>query len=319
VGILGAPPPSSPPEHAGRTASLTGMLDLRRLVLLREVHLRGSITAAARALSYTHSAVSQQLALLEKEAGVTLLEKVGRGVQLTPAAEELVQHTSEILVVLERAEADLAASDAQVRGTLRLAAFSTISRYTIPQLIDTLDSRYPALDVRFRQVEPEEGLLLLSSRRLDVLVVDSYPGTATPVPEGLQAELLTHDQIHAYLPHGPSAPTAADPAGVRWVLEPSGTESHAWGRRVCQEHGFEPDVAYESDDLLFHLRMVEAGLAAAFLPDLLVREAGVTLTPSPLLDLDQRRSISMIYRSGSRRRPAISACRDAFVDLLTHN
>jgi molybdate transport repressor ModE-like protein len=293
------------------------MLDLRRLVLLREVHLRGSITAAARALSYTHSAVSQQLALLEKEAGVTLLEKAGRGVQLTPAAEELVQHTSEILVVLERAEADLAASDAQVRGTLRLAAFSTISRYTIPQLIQTLDSRYPALDVRFRQVEPEEGLLLLSSRRLDVLVVDSYPGTTTPVPEGLQAELLTHDPIHAYLPHGPSDPSAADPAGARWVLEPSGAESHAWGRRVCQEHGFEPDVAYESDDLLFHLRMVEAGLAAAFLPDLLVREAGATLTPSALLDLDQRRSISMIYRSGSRRRPAIGACRDAFVDLLT--
>jgi DNA-binding transcriptional LysR family regulator len=293
------------------------MLDVRRLVLLREVHLRGSITAAARALSYTHSAVSQQLALLEKEAGVTLLEKVGRGVQLTPAAEELVQHTSEILLVLERAEADLATSEAQVRGTLRLAAFSTISRYAIPQLIETLDDRHPALDVRFRQVEPEEGLLLLSSRRLDVLVVDSYPGTTTPVPEGLQAELLTHDPIHAYLPHRPSDPAAADLTGVRWVLEPSGTESHAWGRRVCQEHGFEPDVAYESDDLLFHLRMVEAGLAAAFLPDLLVREAGATLTPSTLLDLDQRRSISMIYRSGSRRRPAIGACRDAFVDVLT--
>lgn len=289
------------------------MLDVRRLVLLREVQLRGSITAAARALSYTHSAVSQQLALLEKEAGVPLLEKAGRGVQLTPAAEELVQHTSEIMVVLERAEADLAASDARVRGTLRLAAFSTISRYTVPPLIETLGDRHPDLDVRFRQVEPEEGLLLLSSRRLDVLVVDSYPGTTTPVPEGLEAELLTHDPIHAYLPHGPSD---ADPAGARWVLEPSGTESHAWGRRVCQEHGFEPDVAYESDDLLFHLRMVEAGLAAAFLPDLLVREAGATLTPSPLLELDQRRRISMIYRSGSRRRPAISACRDVFVDLL---
>lgn len=291
------------------------MLDVRRLVLLREVHLRGSITAAALALSYTHSAVSQQLALLEKEAGVTLLEKVGRGVQLTPAAEELVAHTSEILAVLERAEADLAAGDARVRGTLRLAAFSTISRYTVPQLIEVLDEQHPALDVRFRQVEPEEGLRLLSSRRLDVLVVDSYPGTTTPVPEGLEAELLTHDPIHAYLPPSGS-PRPRHPADVRWVLEPSGTESHSWGRRVCQEHGFEPDVAYESDDLLFHLRMVEAGLAAAFLPDLLVREAGATLTPAPLLDIDQQRQISMIYRSGSRRRPAISACREAFVDLL---
>lgn len=292
------------------------MLDVRRLVLLREVHLRGSITAAARALSYTHSAISQQLALLEKEAGVPLLEKVGRGVRLTPAAEELAQHAGEILLILERAEADLASTDDQVRGTLRLAAFSTISRSAIPELVRTLRERHPALDVRFRQVEPEEGLLLLSSRRLDVLVVDSYPGTATPVPEGLEAEVLTDDPIHAYLPRA-TDDGPPDPGRVRWVLEPSGTESHAWGRRVCREHGFEPDIAYESDDLLFHLRMVEAGLAAAFLPDLVVRESGTTLTRAPSLELDQSRTISMICRSGAQRRPAIRACRDALAEVLT--
>ena len=154
------------------------MLDVHRLVLLREVHLRGSMTAAARSLSYTHSAVSQQLALLEKEAGVPLLERVGRGVQLTPAAEELVHHTNGILAILERAEADLAASATQVRGTLRLAAFTTISRYAVPQVLTALGRRHPALDVRFAQVEPEEGLLMLSSRRVDVVVADSYPGTA---------------------------------------------------------------------------------------------------------------------------------------------
>lgn len=297
-------------------ASRSGILDIRRLVLLREVHLRGSIAAAARSLSYTHSAVSQQLALLEKETGVVLLEKVGRGVRLTPVAEELVQHTNEILVVLERAELDLAASDTQVRGPLRLAAFGTISRSSIPELIDTLQHRHPALDVRFRQVEPEEGLLLLSSRRLDVLVADGYPGSTAPVPDGLRAELLTYDPIHAYLPPGAAATTIEDLARLRWVLEPSGTDSHAWGRRVCREHGFEPDVAYESADLLFHLRMVQAGLAAAFLPDLLVGEAKAAIRPSPLLDFLERRSISLIYRSGSDRRPAVAACRQAFVDQL---
>jgi len=292
------------------------MLDVRRLVLLREVHLRGSITAAARALSYTHSAVSQQLALLEKEAGAPLLEKVGRGVRLTPAAEDLVQRAGEILLILERAEADLAATDEQVRGTLRLAAFSTISRSAIPELVRTLHERHPALDVRFQQVEPEEGLLLVSSRRLDMLVVDSYPGTTTPTPEELEAEVLMQDPIHAYLPSS-AADDGDDPARARWVLEPSGTESHAWGRRVCHEHGFEPDVAFESDDLLFHLRMVQAGLAAAFLPDLVAREADEPLTPTASLVLDQSRSISIVCRRGAQRRPAVRACRDALAEILT--
>lgn len=291
------------------------MLDLRRLVLLREVHLRGSITAAARALSYTHSAVSQHLALLEREAGVPLLEKVGRGVRLTPAAEELVHHTDDILRILERAETDLAASDSQVRGTLRLAAFTTISRYTVPQVIAALGRQYPALDVRFQQVEPEQGLLLLSSRRVDVVVADSYPGTAAP--EDLHADLLTDDPVRAYLPPEADGATLEGLQRLRWILEPSGSEAHAWVRRVCQEHGFEPDIAYESADLLFHLRMVQAGLAASFLPDLLVRGEGARLQPSTLLGTHQRRRISLYCRAGAERRPAVIACRDAFAEQLS--
>jgi molybdate transport repressor ModE-like protein len=294
------------------------MLDVHRLVLLREVSLRGSITAAARALSYTHSAVSQQLALLEKEAGVPLLEKVGRGVRLTAAAERLVEHTDGIVTILERAEADLAASDTQVRGTLRLAAFSTISRTTVPRVIASLTRQYPALKVRFRQVEPEEGLQLLSSRRVDVLVVDSYPGTLEAVADDLHADVLIDDPVRVYLPLGTDERTLEELQNLRWILEPAGSEAHAWVRRVCHQHGFEPDIAYESADPLFHLRMVEAGLAAAFLPDLLVRAGGTNLAPSLLLDTHQRRQISLICRAGGERRPAVVACRDAFVDQLRY-
>ena len=292
------------------------MLDVHRLVLLREVHLRGSMTAAARSLSYTHSAVSQQLALLEKEAGVPLLERVGRGVQLTPAAEELVHHTNGILAILERAEADLAASATQVRGTLRLAAFTTISRYAVPQVLTALGRRHPALDVRFAQVEPEEGLLMLSSRRVDVVVADSYPGTSEAMPADLHADLLMDDPVGAYLPPGANGGSLEELQRLRWILEPSGSEAHAWVRRVCRQHGFEPDVAYESADLQFHLRMVQAGLAAAFLPDLLVRGEGAQLKPSGLLGTHQRRQISMICRSGAERRPAVVACREAFAASL---
>lgn len=293
------------------------MLDVHRLVLLREVHLRGSMTAAARALSYTHSSVSQQLGLLEKEAGVPLLEKVGRGVRLTQAAEELVCRVDDILAILERAESDLATSDQEVRGTLRLAAFSTVSRTTVPQVIGTLQQRHPVLDLRYQQVEPEDGLLLLSSRRIDVLVADSYPGTSESQPTDVHVEVLTRDPIRAYLPPGMSADTLEDLRSIRWVLEPTGTEANNWVRGWCQRSGFEPEAAYESADLLFHLRMVQAELAAAFLPDLLVRDACAQLTPSPLLDADQHRDISLLCRIGAERHPAVVACRDAFVDHLT--
>ncbi|WP_237143154.1 LysR family transcriptional regulator, partial [Sediminivirga luteola] len=282
-------------------------------------HLRGTITAAAHALSYTPSAVSQQLSLLEKEAGAPLLQKVGRGVLLTSAAEELVRHADEILAILERAEAGLAASDTQVRGTLRLAAFASISLTTIPRVIAALNHQHPALDIRFRQVEPEQGLSLLSSRRIDALVVDSYPGTSEAVPDSLHADLLTHDPIRAYLPGATPSAKLEELKHVKWILEPSGSEAHAWVRRVCRERGFEPDVAYESANLLFHLRMVTEGLAAAFLPDLLIQHEGADLKPSALPGTPQHRTISLVCRAGAEQRPAIEACRDTLAAHLDTN
>jgi molybdate transport repressor ModE-like protein len=289
------------------------MLDVHRLVLLREVQLRGSITAAARALSYTHSAVSQQLSLLEKEAGVRLLEKVGRGVRLTAAAEELVGHADDILAILEKAQSDLAAADTEVRGTLRLAGFATISRTAVPYVIGVLQRRHPGLDIRYWQVQPEDGFLLLTSRRVDVLVADSYPGSSEVIPADLYADLLTRDPLRVYLPTGT---TPEGLSRLRWVMEPPGTEARAWVQGICRRHGFEPDAAYEAEDLLFHLRMVEAGLAAAFLPDLLVRDADTELESSTLLGPPEVRRISLVCRAGAERRPAVVACRDAFAEYL---
>lgn len=292
------------------------MLDVRKLVLLREVQLRGSITAAAQALSYSHSAVSQQLSALEAQAGVPLLEKVGRGVRLTNAGEELARHAEDIVAILERAESDLASSDTNVRGVLRLAAFTTISRLLVPEVISRLQELHPQLEVRYRQVEPETGLQLLSSRRIDVLVADSYPGTSRSTPPDLHAELLLEDPIRVYPPANVDASRLEHLKHARWVLEPSGTEANAWTRNVCRQNGFEPDVAFESPDLLFHLRVVQAGVAAAFLPDLLVRDANVDVASTALLDAYHLRGISFVCRAGAERRPSVTACRAAFAQLL---
>ena len=285
------------------------------MMLLREVHLRGSITAAARALSYTHSAVSQHLSLFEREVGVTLLERVGRGVRLTPAAEQLVHHADDVLNILERAEADLATSDTEVRGTLQLGAFSTVSRGAVPHAIADIAKQHPALDVRYRHVEPEAGLLLLSARRIDVLVADSYPGSSR-TPDDLHVVPLMSDPIRAYLPHGKKRASLDQLRRLKWITEPSGSEAHAWALYMCRRHGFEPTIAFESPDLLFHLRMVEAGLAAAFLPDLLVRTEGATVIPTDLLGADQTRQISFICRAGAESRPAVAVCREALATAL---
>jgi DNA-binding transcriptional LysR family regulator len=292
------------------------MLDVDRLVLLREVKLRGSISGAARALAYTQSAVSQQLSLLEKEAGVTLLEKVGRTVRLTPVAEVLVKHVEGILAILEHAETDLATSEAAIRRPLRVAAFRTISRNSVPGVIADLAKRHPEIDIRFQQATPEDGLVLLTSRRIDVLITDGYPGISRATPDDLHADLLIEDPIRAYLPPGAGDVTLDVLRRVRWVFEPEGTEAHEWSRWLCRHLGFEPDVAYECEDLLFQLRMVEAGLAGAFLPDTLVRAEGADLEAATLPGALQRRHISLICRAGAERRPSIIAFRDAFADRL---
>jgi molybdate transport repressor ModE-like protein len=292
------------------------MLDVHRLMLLREIKIRGSMSGAARNLSYSHSAVSQQMSLLEKEAGVVLLERVGRGVRLTDAAEQLVRHAEAVIAILERAESDLASAHAEIRGSVTIAAFSTVNRAVIPEVLVRLRQLYPELCVDVEQLEPEEGLARLVGRRVDLLIADEYPDTPLPLGPALHAELLCSDPVGAYLPVGVEADDVAGLGQVSWVMEPVGTASFAWSQRVCRDTGFEPRVRYQSADLLFHLRMVKAGLAAAFLPGLVVREAGVGLRRSPLFADGLARSIHAISREGSQERPVIAACQAVLREAL---
>jgi DNA-binding transcriptional LysR family regulator len=135
-----------------------GVLDLHRLRLLRELKHRGTLAAVAEALAYTPSAISQQLSVLETEAGVTLLERAGRRVRLTPAAERLVEHTEAILERLEQARADLDASAASISGTVRIAAFHTTAHAVVPAALSALARAHPALRAEVTEREPETSL-----------------------------------------------------------------------------------------------------------------------------------------------------------------
>lgn len=294
------------------------MFDLHRLRLLRELKHRGTLAAVASALSYAPSSVSQQLSLLESEVGVPLLEPVGRRVRLTEQAEILVAHTEAVLERLERAEADIATSLTELTGTLRIASFQTAALNLVPAALGLLGDRHAHLRVHVTHMEPESALPALQARDFDLVLAEEYPGNPNPRPAELEQEDLLDDPLHLALPiptdgtdrDGPMA-ALRSPAGHPWVMEPAGTPARHWATALCRNAGFEPDVRFETTDLLLHLRLVEQQHAAAFLPDLVWGGEPPTIALQRLPNGQRARRVFTVVRRGRSRHPAILACRDA--------
>jgi len=289
------------------------MLDLRRLRLLRELKVRGTIAAVAEALAYSASSISQQLALLETEAGVPLLVKSGRRVQLTPQAEVLVAHTAILLERVELMEAELVSSLTEVRGTVRLAVFQSAALGIIPQALALLAAEHPSLRVEVTQREPENALFEVWARDFDLVIAEQYPGHSAPRQPDLDRVGLCEDELRLG-----GASSIAEAASMPWVMEPRGTASRHFAEQLCRTAGFEPDVRFETADLQAHIRLVESGNAAALLPDLVWagRSPSVSLVS---LDGAPRREVFTSVREASRDRPTIVAVRDVLtraVDFL---
>jgi len=288
------------------------MLDVRRLALLRELSLRGTITAVAAALHQTPSSVSQQLALLEKEAGVPLLLKAGRRLQLTPAAALLVEHTTGILEQLERADADLAASQTSATGILRVAIFQSVALALLPRALDVLDRDHPEVTAIVTQREPETALHETYARDFDLVIAEEYPGHAAPRLAGLDRRPLTTDALRLATPREGRLAVAsiAAAADAPWVMEPRGAASRHWAEQACRRAGFEPKVRFETADLQAHVQLIRTGHAVALLPDLIWQGGAPTVTLVPL-DGDPRRTIFTSTRTTIATRPSVVAFRDA--------
>jgi DNA-binding transcriptional LysR family regulator len=289
------------------------MLDVRRLRLLRELQIRGTLAEVAEALQYSPSSVSQQLALLEKEAGVELLRKTGRRVQLTPQAEVLVAHTAQLLETLEQAEADLAASLTTVTGTVRIAVFQSAALALMPDTLSRLSTAYPEVRIEMTQREPETALHETWARDFDLVIAEQYPGHAAPRYPELDRIKLTTDAIRLAVPPGapgrPQITSLEDTADMAWVMEPRGAASRHWAEQACRSAGFEPDVRFETADLQAQIRLIESGNAVALMPDLVWTGRGTT---AQLLDLPANpfRTIFTSVRRASATRPAILAARE---------
>jgi DNA-binding transcriptional LysR family regulator len=294
------------------------MFDLHRLRLLRELKHRGTLAAVAAALSYAPSSVSQQLSQLEAEVGVPLLEPVGRRVRLTEQAEILVAHTEAVLERLERAEADIAASLRDLTGTLRVASFQTAALTLVPTALGLLRDRHPALRVHVTHLEPERALPALQARDFDLVLAEEYPGDPRPRPADLEQQDLLEDPLRLALPDGAAGPAGGGPLAVLrsladrpWVMEPEGTAARHWAMTLCRTAGFEPDVRFETTDLLLHLRLVEQRHAAAFLPDLVWTGRPPSVTLRALPRGQRTRRVFTVVRRGRARHPAVLACRAA--------
>ena len=290
------------------------MLDVRRLRLLRELKIRGTLAGVAEALAYSPSAVSQQLALLEKEAGAKLLQRVGRRVQLTPQAEILVEHTTHLLERLERAEAEMTASLTTVSGTVRVAVFQSAAHAVIPRALTLLSAQFPELRVEITEREPELGLFEVSARDFDLVMAEQYPGHTRAHRPDLDRVDLASDALRLAVPRRRtgrvSAPTLEEAASLPWVMEPAGTASRQWATQLCRSAGFEPDVRFETADLVAHIRLIESGNAVGILPDL------VWAGDKPSVRLRElpgrpHRTVFTAARRSSAGRPGVLAVRDA--------
>jgi DNA-binding transcriptional LysR family regulator len=287
------------------------MFDLHRLRLLRELHARGTLAAVAQALSYSPSAVSQQLSLLEREAGVTLLEPVGRGVRLTPQALVLVSHADAILARMELAEAEIAQSLKAVAGTLRVAAFQSIAVALMPAILTRMRERYPDLVLQVTQAEAEEALPRLVARDFELVIGEEYPGHPQEVLAGVHREDFRRDRLRLARPRtgAPAVRSLRELRDQPWILEPEGTVAGDWALAVCRGAGFEPKVPYVSSDLFTQVRFVQAGHANALLPDLLWFDVEPSVELQDLPDSVQNRRLFSLVRSGSETHPAIKAVR----------
>ena len=291
------------------------MLDLRRLRLLHQLRERGTIAAVAEALQFTPSAVSQQLAILEREAGVALLERAGRGVRLTDAGLVLAEHAEALLERAQLAAAELAAASGTVAGRVRIGAFQSVMLNLAVPAVQALARSAEGLRCELVESEPEDALPLLALGDLDLVLADEWQHAPRRLPAGLDRHDLMRDVVHVVLParhpvarRYPDEVPLAELADEHWA---SGHPEMGWEEmteRTCRERGgFAPDIRHRANDANVSLALVAAGLAVALIPDLplLNRRRGIAIRA--IAGGPTYRAIFAATRAADAARPSIQA------------
>ncbi|MEV0715280.1 LysR family transcriptional regulator [Asanoa sp. NPDC050611] len=289
------------------------MRDLRRLLLLRELAERGTLAAVAAALGYSPSAVSQQLALLEKDAGTPLFEKAGRGVRLTDAGRLLARHARVLLAAAETAEADLAALSGDVRGTVRAGGLQSAARRFLIPAVARMIIDHPSVRVEIFELELEQALPGLRLGAVDLVIGDEYDGHPRPRPAGLRFAVLHAEPLKLVLPAahplaGPGGPVAvADLRTDIWAASAEGTGHHAMVVGTCRTlGGYEPDIRHRSNDADVLLELVRVGAAVALLPPLTLPVGDPALAVREVAETRLMRRLAVVTRD-TPPAPALTA------------
>jgi molybdate transport repressor ModE-like protein len=290
------------------------MLDVRRLKVLKEVAERGSFSAAAESLNFTQSAVSQQIAALEKETGTTLLQRGPGGVRLTDAGSALVRHTEAILGQLADAERELAAIAGLRGGRVRLASFPSAGATLVTEAVSLYRARHPEVELSLAEGEPHETIPRLKRGEFDVAVVCNYThGTGGgDVLEGLDCIHLLDDPLLAVVPAGHSL---AERKAIRldhlanetWVAGCGGGICNAMLYEACAEAGYRPPVAFESDDHNVLIGLVASGVGVTLLPQLAARTVPPGVAVRPVTGSEPLRRIFAATPADAYRSPATEA------------
>jgi DNA-binding transcriptional LysR family regulator len=307
------------------------MLDVRRLRVLHAVSAYGSVTAAAAALGYSAPAVSQQLAALEREVGMTLTERAGRGVELTPAAHILVGHTDALLARLDAAEADLAALRDQIAGRVALAAFPSAAASLVPAAWAALADSAPRVRLDLTEMEPEESLPAVLRNETDVAVAHEYDLLPRPLDPLFERRDLLDDPVvlaipadsalspadsalspadSALSPGGDGPVALATLAGQPFLAPRQGTSCAEMIQRACARAGFVPRVVARASDFQVLLSLVAAGAGVTLVPGLAARWLPPRVRLVPPAEPVTRR-VFAVSRRGGDRKPAVRVVLDA--------
>ncbi|MFE1550656.1 LysR family transcriptional regulator [Streptomyces sp. NPDC058718] len=285
------------------------MLDLGRLRALHAVAVHGSVGAAASALGYTPSAVSQQIAKLERETRTTLLERSGRGIRLTDEAHQLAATAQQLLAIVEEAEVRIEERRGLPSGRLTIGCFASAARGLMPRALAELARRHPDLDARLSEVDPHLSIDLVARGVIDLAVVHDWDIAPLPTPPGVERAAVGDDlcDILVHRDHrlaGRASVRREELADERWISQPPGTVCHTWLTRTLRATGFEPLIAHQAEENHTQVALVAAGLGIALVPRL--GRGGLPPEVTPVhLDPVPTRRLHAMWRTGAARRPAI--------------